>query len=1431
MSALNMRPKTARRLTVIIGGAMLLVALGAGGWAYNQHVKEQKIQTARAEGVAAFKAGDYPVAMFRLGYYLMYRQEDPEALMDYGLARMRVEDPTYKHVFEPIAVFRRYLQVKPNDFDAQHLLLDLYLQADYKNEAIQLGGDILRNHPNDPAALRGVAKAYAGFNERDKYAKALDLAKQLNKIAPNDAQGWMLTVQLMWQLRKPGEEAQKRQEIRDLADGMLEKNLDDPRVEMLDGFAYLYTADPSNPLDMKTAQQWLVNAANSSTINDPEFITELANLLDRIWMFEKAEKLMEAAADRSKDPKVMRLLIQRLWQNQQYAKVIEKIGGLDPWSPMSNTHLLAYLALSYYETSPRQADRGNLLVDALSTRTGDEAALAWAAVLDTRFRKPGLDPRKARDAYSAAMVRDPGNPVIRYLLADTYAKLGESELAIQSYGEAINRAPSWVQPRLMRVEALLKAGRTQEATDEALAAYNASPSYAAAIAVVVTQFAQLQPNDDATAQGILRNVENIQKNIPGEPETLPIYLTLLCRTGQKELAAQKLQEAMSSGRKYSPETFLRLSRVAADQKLVPGADQKLRDLAGQVGGATPQIAMADAMAELAAGRPQDGLKKLQDAAAKDAVKTNIPIWHVAVAQFREQIKDDGAHDAWVAVGDANPDNLLVQKAILESAPSAWKDRAFIDRTIDRLHKLTGDEGVDWRIARARWLLGTDTDKDAAAAAKMLMDIVQTSARLPEPRRLLAVALRKINQPEAAAKHLKDAFELNPRSIEIASLYLQLLLELGRYDEAISVMDKAVDLPGANDGFRLAVAQEYENLGRHDRAAAIAEKLPDTLYPAKQQLLAAIYRRQGNTAEAGKIYAQMVARNAPPPDPEFVRQGADFFASRGDPDLAKKLLDLLSSPNAKLAPGTRELVLARHEEHWGDRKQALADYQAAAKAAPNNPDVWRYITGFNMRQGDFNAAVASADEGLKIAPKDRALLALKSHASILQGQGGRAGLQALIDYLAERPTDDAAVQTLRAVDQARRSPTTIPAAIRALTDVKNRFPRFLPAYTILMQSYIAAGDTKAAADVGETALRLFPNDAEPARLLASIYHNTGQWDKLLTAAQQWRARSSGDPEVADAAVADAYMLNGNATAAAELLKPYAAKITRDPDANYTLAVPYARALILTGHRDEADKLFSGLLARSPRWRARWMDLASTTANPRTLPQAREWLRRLDPLIPAGADDEQLALSKAWYDLSGVTLPKERDPECLQTALAKSTAVSQHHPQQIPPLLVVSSCYQDMGQIDKAEDAYRQILKLKPVESYFILNNLAYLLATQGPAKAAEAQDLIEKAVKERPDDVNVLDTRGRVYFSMGKYDVARASFERARTLQPTNLSALVGLGRTWVKLGKMAQANEVLTQIDRLLDGSNIPAWLKDELDQLRESLGRNTKLSETDNSR
>ena len=58
--------------------------------------------------------------------------------------------------------------------------------------------------------------------------------------------------------------------------------------------------------------------------------------------------------------------------------------------------------------------------------------------------------------------------------------------------------------------------------------------------------------------------------------------------------------------------------------------------------------------------------------------------------------DPGAKDAWIALGDENADNVEVQNLILKVARSALTDRDFFSRTIDRLHKLTGDDALGWK---------------------------------------------------------------------------------------------------------------------------------------------------------------------------------------------------------------------------------------------------------------------------------------------------------------------------------------------------------------------------------------------------------------------------------------------------------------------------------------------------------------------------------------------------------------------------------------------------------------------------------------------------------------------------------------------------------------------------------------------------------------
>lgn len=92
---------------------------------------------------------------------------------------------------------------------------------------------------------------------------------------------------------------------------------------------------------------------------------------------------------------------------------------------------------------------------------------------------------------------------------------------------------------------------------------------------------------------------------------------------------------------------------------------------------------------------------------------------------------------------------------------------------------------------------------------------------------------------------------------------------------------------------------------------------------------------------------------------------------------------------------------------------------------------------------------------------------------------------------------------------------------------------------------------------------------------------------------------------------------------------------------------------------------------------------------------------------------------------------------------------------------------MGQRKEAEETYRRALQLSPKDGDFLLG-LATLLAQDG--RNAGALALLDAAAQIPPVRADVLNERGRVLRALGRRDEARGAFLKARSLEPTNISA-------------------------------------------------------------
>ncbi len=113
------------------------------------------------------------------------------------------------------------------------------------------------------------------------------------------------------------------------------------------------------------------------------------------------------------------------------------------------------------------------------------------------------------------------------------------------------------------------------------------------------------------------------------------------------------------------------------------------------------------------------------------------------------------------------------------------------------------------------------------------------------------------------------------------------------------------------------------------------------------------------------------------------------------------------------------------------------------------------------------------------------------------------------------------------------------------------------------------------------------------------------------------------------------------------------------------------------------------------------------------------------------------------------------------------------------------YEREGAWDKAEADFRFALQLSP-DQPLVLNYLGYGLVEKR-IKYDEAQQMIEKAVAQRPNDGYITDSLGWVLYRIGKFDEAVQPLERAVELLPVDPIINDHLGDAYWMVGRKLEA--------------------------------------------
>jgi tetratricopeptide (TPR) repeat protein len=1417
-----------KRLALLVGGVVVAAAAVGGAVVVRDRIRASMMEQALAEGRAAYAAGDYELAMNRLGFYvgradLDAPTVDGEAVYMLADARYREPMTNNQHLVRAAGLARTARQLMPDDPRPLQLLLRVYPALGAPNEAIDAADALLALTPGDPDAmqLKTIMLRMTG-----RRAEAMASAREMLRANPNsDAARAEIVVLMSLDGAEPDEII-----------AFLEEEV---AANPEDLGAHLRLAQTQLAFNERDDALLTMQDARELEITTAEELARMVELLDRIGVRESgdasasilaADALLNGFADHpTLAQAASRIRAERLWRRGNINGALAVITPLVAAPDRADDATLGLACVLSIEAGELAA--ADAMHDELRSRSTIEAS-HWATLLDGRRALQQGEILTAIERLDEAeqIGQSPRLDLTNFWKGFAYALQDQRLESLNAYSDAMRAAPTWQLARAAVIDSLLREGRIEEATLQAQFHEMTSPNaeYSPDLGLAVTRLyaAIAQEGGVSTAGGgVITTAEAIEilgrnaQRQPNNGDLAGLYFVALLGDDRVAAAQAELDRMLDADITPNPGVYRQMDEAAAGVALT-GLDRLVTAMA-ESQPLSPEVVFLRAMDAADAGRVDEGRAMFREALAQAGEGDRLA-FERAQASFLVRVNPAEGVEALTRLATEHPSNPRVQMDLLNT-DAAWTDERVISDAVTRLGAAT-NEGVPFQIFDARRLLtylpedGTARERAIASAFERLGRLLRTEPPVVQALVLGAEAELLSGDRAGAIEYFERAVEYEPERPGLYPRLIELLQSAGRSDDAERRLRDFVQLDDISELERRRRVGLLMRQGLWTLAVEDATELVADGGWLDMQLLAKARQGANDLDGAASAFRQMLETGEASTD--AVQSAANFFGQRESFEAGLAVLEYLPE---RLTPEQRRLQVASYHQARGRTDEALRLTRSAVEEF-GGAESWGELVRLLLKTGAEEEAQAALAAGVAAHPEDPLLTTMVA----LDQSGGAALTAEQAGALLGSPAADFRVETVRALVEARRTlQRDRNAGIAALRAVLADQPTFFQARQTLIMALLQVpegveippaqrereiDEALAAAQEGMVVEPTNPTAAQWAYEIATML---GRPQIAMAAAREWRDRQSLDTFLPDAAIADMLLQDGRAAEAYATIAPWRERLINEASDQRVQGLDLlGRVLAASGRADEAHALLWDRVQAAPEpWLPVYLRVARALSDAATMDA---WVTRIEPL--ATAPQNRIALADVAFQAANI----EASPERFQRVIDLAAPLATGETNSLAAMMLCGVSAEQLEDFEQAMQWYRRAVDAGAQEP-IAFNNLAFLTYDAG-GSVEEAIELAQRAVElgvdrgRAPAEQAIFhDTLAEILLKAGRIEEAERNARRAVEYSPGEARYRLNLAQALLAMDRYDEARQEATTAETLIGQTGDQAIL-DRLQRVQDAL-------------